>query len=475
MLRIHKSKKFFENDVLSSYDGREDTDMSVWFNERFLKDKFDEFNRRFFSNRLPKIPVEIKGISGKKLGCCCYVTPNEQVEALNTAAKDEIKAKNVRNKLVAQSIVRRLLIDMKIEQHVSRIQITDGKWSNRFFLEGTLLHEMCHAYQLEILCDGLLAKMNADNSTGQGSTGHGLKFFEAAKLVNDSPENREGFKITQYGAEGEMTRKAYKSADGYLSIECLNNVLIKATFVSKSNVRQALMDMPNNTYFFSFKDGDVKATFKPSGKRIALLTEDYTRKVEDAIKRGDLVLYAVNRKGVFNSYVLKKGEAENISDYMEIYDVMDCENIGFQCYRSQVADLFNGNGQIFAQRIADTLKQRFNIYGAKHYLYAAPETFESMFTVGDDSLVPVVSDTIQNVKSNNRKSLDELLKLNNARLEGLNRIRNSRRRYESMAEDNQISDMVDDVLFEIIGNGTDDITLDRNGDIMVKQECRLSD
>lgn len=280
MLRIHKSKKFFENDVLSSYDGREDTDMSVWFNERFLNDKFDEFNRRFFSNRSPKIPVEIKGISGKKLGCCCYVTPNEQVEALNTAAKDEIKAKNVRNKLVAQSIVRRLLIDMKIEQHVSRIQITDGKWSNRFFLEGTLLHEMCHAYQLEILCEGLLSKMSVDNSTGHCSTGHGIKFFEAAKLVNDSPENREGFKITQYGAEGEMTRKAYKSADGYLSIECLNNVLIKATFVSKSNVRQALMDMPNNTYFFSFKDGDVKATFKPSGKRMALLTDDYTRKVE---------------------------------------------------------------------------------------------------------------------------------------------------------------------------------------------------
>ena len=474
MLRIHKSKKFFENDVLSSYDGREDTDMSVWFNERFLNDKFDEFNRRFFSNRLPKIPVEIKGISGKKLGCCCYVTPNEQVEALNTAAKDEIEAKNVRNKLVAQSIVRRLLIDMKIEQHVSRIQITDGKWSNRFFLECTILHEMCHAYQLEILCEGLLSKMNADNSTGHGSTGHGIKFFDAAKLVNDSPENREGFKITQYGAEGEMTRKAYKSADGYLSIECLNNVLIQATFVSKSNVRQAIADMPNNTYFFSFKDGDVKATFKPSGKRMSLLTEDYTRKVEDAIKRGDLVLYAVNRKGSFNSYVLKKGEAENISDYMEIYDVMDCKSVGFQCYRSQVEDLFNGNDQIFAQRIADTLKQRFNIYGAKHYLYAAPETFESMFTVGDDSLVPVVSDTIQNVKSNNRKSLDELLKLNNARLEGFNRIRNSRRRYESMAEDSQISDMVDDVLFEIIGNGTDDITLDRNGDIMVKQECRLS-
>ena len=41
MLRIHKSKKFFENDVLSPYDGREDTDMSVWFNERFLNDKFD--------------------------------------------------------------------------------------------------------------------------------------------------------------------------------------------------------------------------------------------------------------------------------------------------------------------------------------------------------------------------------------------------------------------------------------------------
>ena len=474
MLRIHKSKKFFENDVSSPYDGREDTDMSVWFNERFLNDKFDEFNRRFFSNRLPKIPVEIKGTSGKKLGCCCYVTPKEQVDALNTAAKDEIEAKNVRNKLVAQSIVRRLLIEMKIEQHVSQIQITDGKWSNRFFLEGTLLHEMCHAYQLEILCEGLLVKMNADNSTGHGSTGHGIKFFDAAKLVNDSPENREGFKITQYGAEGEMTRKAYKSADGYLAIECLNNVMIQATFVSKSNVRQALMDMENNTYFFSFKDGDVKATFKPSGKRMSLLTEDYTRKVEDAIKRGDLVLYAVNRKGSFNSYVLKKGEAENISDYMEIYDVMDCKSVGFQCYRSQVEDLFNGNDQIFAQRIADTLKQRFNIYRAKHYLYAAPETFESMFTVGDDSLAPVVSDTIQNVKSNNRKSLDELLKLNNVRLEGLSRTRNSRRRYESMAEDSQISDMVDDVLFEIIGNGTDDITLDRNGDIMVKQECRLS-
>lgn len=475
MLRFHK-RKFFESGDLSPYDGREDTDMSIWFNERFLNDKFDEFNRRFFSNRLPKIPVEIKGVSGKKLGCCFYVTPNEQVDALNTTAKEEIKAKNVRNKMVAQSIIRRLILEMKIEQHVSRIQITDGKWSNRFFLEGTLLHEMCHAYQLEILCEGLLSKMTVDNSTGHGSTGHGLKFFEAASLVNGSLENYEGFKITQYGAEGEMTRKAYKSVDGYLSIECLNNVLIKVTFVSKSRVRQAVMDMPNNTYFFSFRDGDVKATFKPSGKRLELLTDDYTRKIEDAIKRGDLILYAVNRKGFFNSYVLKKGEAENISDYMETYDVMDCENVGFQCYRSQVADLFNGNDQVFAQRIADTLKRCFNIYGAKHYLYAAPETFESMFTVGDDSLIPVVSDTIQNVKSNNRKPLDELLKLNNARLEGLKRTGiNSRRRYESMAEDVQISDMVDDVLFEIIGNGTDDISLDRNGDIMVKQECRLSD
>lgn len=103
---------------------------------------------------------------------------------------------------------------------------------------------------------------------------------------------------------------------------------------------------------------------------------------------------------------------------METYDVMDCENVGFQCYRSQVEDLFNGNDQIFAQRIADTLKRRFSMYGSKYYLYASPETFESMFTVGDDSLIPVVSDTIQNVKSNNRKSLDELLKLNNVRLEG---------------------------------------------------------
>lgn len=47
MLRIHKSKKFFENDVLYSYDGREDTDMSVWFNERFLNDKFDRKRAEF--------------------------------------------------------------------------------------------------------------------------------------------------------------------------------------------------------------------------------------------------------------------------------------------------------------------------------------------------------------------------------------------------------------------------------------------
>lgn len=438
-----------------------------------MNEKFDEFNRRFFSNRLPKIPVEIKGVSGKRLGCCCYVTPSEQVDALNTSARDEMKAKNVRTKTVAQVIINRLIIEMKIEQHVSLIQITDGKWENRFFLEGTLLHEMCHAYQLEILCEGLLYKMTADNSTGHGSTGHGLKFFEASKLVNNSPENREGFKITQYGSEGQMTRKAYKSADGYLSVECLNNVMIKATFVSKSNVRQALMDMEDNTYFFSFKNGDVKATFKPSRKKLSLLTDDYTRKVEDAIKRGDLVLYAVNRKGSFNSYVLKEGEAENISDYMEIYDVMDCENVGFQCYRSQVEALFNGNDQGFAQRIADTLKRTFNISGAKHYLYAAPETFESMFTVGDASLIPVVADISHNVKSDNRKSLDELLKMNNASLEGLNRIRNRRRRYEVMSEDTKISDMVDDIMFEIIGNGNDDITLDRYGNIMVKQECRL--
>lgn len=444
-----------------------DTDMSLWFNEDFLNKKFDEFNHRFFKNRLPKIPVKIKGVSKNKQGSCNSKVSKQQLDKLYKVAEEEIKNKNIRSKYIAQDIVNQLIKEMKIEQHVDSINITDGKWADRFYIENTLLHEMCHAYQQEVLCEGLLYLINADNQTSKGTFGHGVKFFEAADLVNNSPINSEGFNVKQYGSEGEMTRKAYKSTDGLLSVECINNMLAKISFISKANIQQAIAYMNYDTYFFSFSDGDSKAEFKQTKPHLFLLTDPFVRKIENAIKEGKLIPYAINKKGVYNNHVISDGESKDPWKYINTNHIMDCGTVGFQCSQDDVNKLFSGNNAMFAKRIADVLKKRF--LKDRHYLNVAPETFESMFSVADDSLYPVIYSPTNNTKSNVRIPMDDLLKKNNVSFEYKILPRNCVLKNELAMLDSVKANM-ENIMFNLLNIYYDMIQINNKGDIIIEQE-----
>ena len=55
--------------VKQEYDGLSDTKESEWFTPAYLNKKYDEYNQRFFSGKLTKIPVYIKS-RGSALGVC---------------------------------------------------------------------------------------------------------------------------------------------------------------------------------------------------------------------------------------------------------------------------------------------------------------------------------------------------------------------------------------------------------------------
>lgn len=156
------------------YDGLSDTDQSKWFNTSFFKKKYDEYNTRFFSNFLPDIPLLRGRKASKTVGQCKF--------------EGNLRTDNIR---------------------VISITLMDYNYESRFYLEQVLLHEMCHVYQIENLCKNKLSTYKKDSRQGSGSSGHGPLFFKAADMVNNSPDNTEGFKITQYEEGGHIVTKRY--------------------------------------------------------------------------------------------------------------------------------------------------------------------------------------------------------------------------------------------------------------------------
>lgn len=241
------------------YDGLSDKDQSKWFTESFFKKKYDEYNRRFFSNQLPSDLPILKGRKASKtIGQCKF-------EGLRS--KDYIR--------------------------VIQLALMDYKYESRFYLEDTLLHEMCHVYQIEILCKNKLSLYKKDSKQGSGSSGHGPLFFEAANLVNNSPENIEGFKITQYeeGGHIESKRNTTMKLDGWFKCEPTLYYVSLGCIANTPNGKQNLVDS-NPINIYTYANVETKKKLQDGfGRKINIFGYD-NRAVQDVLKMiqdGDLI------------------------------------------------------------------------------------------------------------------------------------------------------------------------------------------
>lgn len=458
-----RSRRMFENNVQGLYDGVEDTDSASWFNVEFLNKRFAEYNARFFGGKLPEIPVKIGRVSQKVLGKC--------VSRIDGATAEDARAFVLKQLLDKEIADDQASIESALEQfyqehprsvHVSGIQITDGKWSNRFFLEGTLVHEMCHAYQIEVLCKNDILEYSKDSKLGKGSAGHGPKFFEAADLVNNSRENHEGFKITQYGSSGEMSRKAYKKADGYLHIQCLANQMVEVSFIGEKSSKQAVIDMYGKSFMFGFRDGDIKSKFKVSKRTRFRLTDKYVRDIEEALVKGDLFIYALNEYGVWDRYIASEQERVNdLSKFIAYFNIVDCALFGVTGRGSDLEDLLKGSHTQGAKGLLSRINYVVDRTGANdQYVSIYPETFKSMFAIPDEDSIYYYGRCL-NQPNTDRVSLTDVQRLF-ASTEKLHRFN---RRFE--ATSSELSDKVDDALFSIFSFDNSDVSVDRNGDIVL--------
>lgn len=249
-----------EDKTSSTYDGVGDTEYSVWRTEEYLNKKFDEYNKRFFGGKLTKIPVKFKGRSTKRYGLYTYILDNSQ--QIRDAVLQEANDKDLKNWSEIKNLLdARMHEELRVKS--DGIFLTNANWKDRYTMEGVLVHEMCHAYQNEVLCGFKHSEILKDAKLGKGSVGHGPKFFEAAEMVNSSPENVEGFHITQYGSPDEATRIAYKKADGYLYVCIEDGKVVSIMFKTNSN-RKTLRMMHQYEYEFQFADGQAKADLKPT-------------------------------------------------------------------------------------------------------------------------------------------------------------------------------------------------------------------
>lgn len=248
-----------EDKTSSTYDGVGDTEYSVWRTEEYLNKKFDEYNRRFFGGKLTKIPVKFQGRSTKRYGWySAQLANSKQIRdsVVKEAEENGLKSWEIRNLLDT-----RLHNELRVKS--AGIFLTNANWKDRYTMEVVLVHEMCHEYQYEVLCEFKQSRIMLDAKLGKGSFGHGPKFFEAAEMVNSSPENVEGFHITQYGAPDDATRVAYKKADGYLYVSVEDGKVVNIGFTTDDK-RKTLRSMFQYEYEFQFADGQAKADLKPT-------------------------------------------------------------------------------------------------------------------------------------------------------------------------------------------------------------------
>ena len=256
---IRRKSLYTEDRTSSTYDGVGDTEYSVWRTEEYLNKKFDEYNRRFFGGKLTKIPVKFQGRSTKRYGW--YSAQLANSKQIRDSVMKEAEEKGLKSWEILNLLDTRLHNELRVKSE--GIFLTNANWKDRYTMEGVLVHEMCHEYQYEVLCEFKQSKVTLDAKLGSGSFGHGPKFFEAAEMVNSSPENVEGFHITQYGAPDDATRVAYKKADGYLYVSIEDGKVVNIRFTTAAK-RKPLRSMFQYEYEFQFTDGQAKADLKPT-------------------------------------------------------------------------------------------------------------------------------------------------------------------------------------------------------------------
>ena len=256
---IRRKSLYTEDRTSSTYDGVGDTEYSVWRTEEYLNKKFDEYNRRFFNKKLTKIPIKFQGRSTKRYGW--YSAQLANSKQIRDSVMKEAEEKGLKSWEIRNMLDTRLHNELRVKSE--GIFLTNANWKDRYTMEGVLVHEMCHEYQYEVLCEFKQSKVTLDAKLGSGSFGHGPKFFEAAEMVNSSPENVEGFHITQYGAPDDATRVAYKKADGYLYVSIEDGKVVNIRFTTAAK-RKPLRSMFQYEYEFQFTDGQAKADLKPT-------------------------------------------------------------------------------------------------------------------------------------------------------------------------------------------------------------------
>lgn len=242
------------------YDGLSDTDSSSWFNVSFLKKKFAEYNRRFFGNRLineTPIVINSRSVHGGKLGCC-------------------ILSKHP------------MMNDVLVE----RIEIANKCFANRFCLEDTLIHEMCHVYQIHVLCHCRLDELSADDKTSTGGPGHGKKFSEAANMINNSPENKEKFNITQYSGIDQIKLKKMKNVEGWLVVKPDLLKIGILMYANTPNGRSGIVNYEKNI-IYTYNDGEVKAQiYHQIGRsRYYYRYKEFSKDICDMIKNKKLIKF----------------------------------------------------------------------------------------------------------------------------------------------------------------------------------------
>ena len=284
-----------EDKTSSTYDGVGDTEYSVWRTEEYLNKKFDEYNRRFFGGKLTKIPVKFQGRSTKRFGW--YSAQLANSKQIRDSVMKEAEEKGLKSWEIRNLLDTRLHNELRVKS--AGIFLTNANWKDRYTMEGVLVHEMCHEYQYEVLCEFKQSRITMDAKLGKGSFGHGPKFFEAAEMVNSSPENVEGFHITQYGAPDDATRVAYKKADGYLYV-CIEDGKIANIGFTTDAKRKTLRSMSQYEYEFRFADGQAKADLKPTKDLKIDIRSPWCQTLAKAILDGKLQL--VRYKKEFDEY-----------------------------------------------------------------------------------------------------------------------------------------------------------------------------
>ena len=146
--------------------------------DSYLLQKYKQFNKLFFSSKLP-LDIIIAWSSHATRGSFLGFTKHRFIEI---STGNDFPS-NIDADLIEEGVGQTKPIAVLIVKH-STLTMKQ--------IDEILLHEMCHVYQSQVLLNGDLAKYR---DAYKDNKGHGESFKEAARLVDKSPENVNGYSI----------------------------------------------------------------------------------------------------------------------------------------------------------------------------------------------------------------------------------------------------------------------------------------